>query len=1042
MIMPVTTLSGMLAFAPPALLLLYLVWRREWEWIGFYVALSFAINAGINLDAVLTHLLEPSGPHREPLGSAITGTIMYLFGVIGAMRGASPLRTFFVALAAMETLFVAVVPIYRLAFGLDEGAYFAILGQDIPNSVGVLITLLFAYIPMMIGIPWMLARQSASDTSIIAPALARYGTLSGIGVVAFMTFATCFVAWGYIGRGPFSGEPQRPAFDMVHSTVGPNMVFGILMGIIIFLFWSFPKRFFDPVVNLLEASQSIDRGSLEDKAHPLWRGIARNLDESRSEAIESQRELNQMRSLLLSFFNTSPADMFVKTVDGRLVYCSPRLATVLGRTQEEMFGMHEGEYHSAEHLERIRKIDARLVRDKKPIVGEVYNPMLDRHELQTRFPIFNGAGDVTHIGGMFIDIDDRVKARQQQKKAEEWLESFVKFAPVPMILADPSHNRYLLANSVAAEFYDMTAEELVASDPADAAQYWPRWEEDMAPAIRKALVDREPQTVETVISRKAEGTVADYLVSLFPIIDDARELPLLASVGVDITAIRRAERALAEREAQLSALFEHVPADIAVFDRNHRVVMVNKITAQGLGENAATVRGRHPAEYAQHWEDFEGVFAAGIEVRNSGKPHRFTSRFNPPGKDRQVVYDTMFFPIKSAGGEVEQVGLFLFDVTKQVEAEQALAEQTSQIHQSEKLAALGQLLAGVSHELNNPLAAVIGQTALLGEDLEGTEHADRISKIRRAADRCARIVQSFLAMARQKAPEYRSIHVNDQVRAAVELTEYQMRAADVTLELRLADDLPAIKADPDQLHQVIVNLLTNARQALEESAGERTITITTARHADQIKLTIADTGKGIDAATRDKIFDPYFTTKAEGTGTGIGLSYSLGIIEAHGGKITIEDAEIGTVFAVTLPAKGEADGLAATETRKPAIAKGKVLIIDDEEDVGETLADMLKRMGMDVRVEIGGVAGRAALAEGRMYDLILSDIRMPEIDGPALYAWTAEHRPEQLGAFAFVTGDTLSGHAAAFLETVNCPILEKPFTPAGLRDLVTAVLKT
>jgi CheY-like chemotaxis protein len=337
---------------------------------------------------------------------------------------------------------------------------------------------------------------------------------------------------------------------------------------------------------------------------------------------------------------------------------------------------------------------------------------------------------------------------------------------------------------------------------------------------------------------------------------------------------------------------------------------------------------------------------------------------------------------------------------------------------------------------------------LLSEDLENTEHADRIAKIKRAADRCARIVQSFLAMARQKAPEYRSVDINDQVRAAVELTEYQMRAANVALKLHVAGDLPLIKADPDQLHQVIVNLLTNARQALEDNEGERVIAITSSLRENRIRLAVADNGKGIDAVTRDRLFDPFFTTKAPGKSTGIGLSYSLGIIQAHGGTITIEDAAedadafagVGTVFVITLPIETSAEKSAATGSAMSAKAKGRALIIDDEEDVAETLADMLERMGMSTTMAVGGVAGQDAMADGAAFDLVLSDIRMPDCDGPTLYTWITANRPDLASRVAFVTGDTLSGIAADFLEQTRCPVLEKPFTPAGLRDLVAAML--
>ena len=268
-----------------------------------------------------------------------------------------------------------------------------------------------------------------------------------------------------------------------------------------------------------------------------------------------------------------------------------------------------------------------------------------------------------------------------------------------------------------------------------------------------------------------------------------------------------------------------------------------------------------------------------------------------------------------------------------------------------------------------------------------------------------------------------------------------MRAANVRIELQLEPDLPLIQADPDQLHQVIVNLLTNARQAMEESAGDAVISIRAQHHGGMIRLAIGDNGKGIPPDMRDRIFDPFFTTKAVGSGTGIGLSFSLGIIQAHGGTLTIADVPVGTTFMINLPVNNASR---AEEAPAPLVAmasKARALVIDDEEDVAETLADMLIRQGLEVEMAMGGIAGMAALAAGTHFDIVLSDIRMPDCDGPALYSWIAQHRPDLSGRIAFVTGDTFSGSAADFIATVNCHVLEKPFTPAGLRQLVQLVIE-
>lgn len=372
--------------------------------------------------------------------------------------------------------------------------------------------------------------------------------------------------------------------------------------------------------------------------------------------------------------------------------------------------------------------------------------------------------------------------------------------------------------------------------------------------------------------------------------------------------------------------------------------------------------------------------------------------------------------------------------------EQLIATQDA-LHQSEKLAALGQLLAGVAHELNNPLSAVLGQTALLSEDLEGSHHSARIGKIKRAAERCSRIVQSFLAMARRKAPDPVPTDMNDLVRLALDLSEYQLRTAGIAVACDMASGLPPAQADADQIHQVIVNLLSNARQALEAIDGERRIALATGfdRATGMVTLSVADNGPGIPADLRGRIFDPFFTTKPEGHGTGIGLAFSSGIAESHGGALRLDDVREGTRFILSLPCADKIDSETASEVEQRHRGKGRVLIVDDEDAVAETLDDIFQRLGYATKVALSGEAAIAAMAGGESFDLVLSDLRMPGVDGPALHAWIAEHRPELLDRLAFVTGDTLGGRAAEFVAESGCSHVEKPFTRASLTELVEKV---
>jgi len=370
---------------------------------------------------------------------------------------------------------------------------------------------------------------------------------------------------------------------------------------------------------------------------------------------------------------------------------------------------------------------------------------------------------------------------------------------------------------------------------------------------------------------------------------------------------------------------------------------------------------------------------------------------------------------------------------ERVHAETALARSREALYQNEKLSALGSLLAGVSHELNNPLSIVVAQSIMLERQALAGELAERAQKIRTAADRCSRIVQTFLAMARQKQPEREPVDLNAVAVAAYELAEYGLRSDSIVAKLDLAPSLPSISADADQLHQVIINLLVNAQQALTAgTTPQRKLTLRTALGSapHTVILEVADNGPGVPEEARRRIFEPFYTTKPEGHGTGVGLSFSLGLAEAHGGMLELLPASQGACFRLTLPIDPvqhpaephAASGFAAMPAARHA------LVIDDEPEIAEVLADFLAVEGFACELAIGGAAAQAKLVDGS-YDLIVSDLRMPGIDGPQLHAWLAATRPDLAARMAFTTGDTLGASAARFLEETKRPVLEKPFMP-------------
>jgi signal transduction histidine kinase len=378
--------------------------------------------------------------------------------------------------------------------------------------------------------------------------------------------------------------------------------------------------------------------------------------------------------------------------------------------------------------------------------------------------------------------------------------------------------------------------------------------------------------------------------------------------------------------------------------------------------------------------------------------------------------------------------------------EAQVRERTAQLVQSEKMATMGQLLAGVSHELNNPLAVVIGQAALLRESAGEGPHAARAEKIVKAAERCGRIVRSFLALARQQPVERRPVSLNQVVQEAMELLAYPLRVDSVEVQLALAPALPDVWADPNQLHQVVVNLVSNAHHAMRAAPPPRRVTVSTRVAPEpppRVQLEVDDTGPGIPGEIQTRIFEPFFTTKPAGQGTGLGLSLCASIVEAHTGTIRlVPQPGPGARFLIVLPvdprrAPKEPAAAAAGPPAPPA--PRRVLVVDDEPEVAEMLADVLRLEGHHVETVASGRGALEALGR-RPYDLVLSDVRMPGFDGPGLYREVARLPAGASCRVVFLTGDSVSPETRAFLEDTGAPHLSKPFVPADVRRLVRAVL--
>ncbi len=572
--------------------------------------------------------------------------------------------------------------------------------------------------------------------------------------------------------------------------------------------------------------------------------------------------------------------------------------------------------------------------------------------------------------------------------------------------------RVLSANRAAADLFGRRLVDLVGMPSDDL----------VAAAERQHVAEREyrafggeEQRYETKVVR-ADGQEREVAVSTTPLVLEGELLGAVATLR-DITVQKQAQETLARSEARYRNLFESASDAIVTLDANGRFTTVNHA--------AENISGYRRDELVGQWfapmlpDDELPKALAHFQKALAGETGLFeTAFYRKDGEVRtiQVTYST------------PQVDEEVLCIIRDVSDQKMLQEQ---LIQSEKMSAIGQLVSGVAHELNNPLAGISAfAQLLLSEKRFPPDQRTAAEMIYAEARRASRIVQNLLTFARQHKPERTPTSVNQVLDDTLELRGYELRVRGIDVLRDYDDQIPETMADAHQLQQVFLNLTTNAEQAMERAQREKQRLIVRTRWTgDRIRIEVEDTGPGIPPNLLERIFNPFFTTKPTGSGTGLGLSISLGIVREHEGRIWADNApQSGARFIIELPvvtpqATGE---FPATPPEHRIGDRLHVLVVDDEASVRVALQRYLAGRGHDVETTGSGKEALARMRENT-FDAVIVDMRMPDLSGEQLYQELRTRNPNYTDRVIFTTGQLVDEPVRDFLNSTGRPCVPKPF---------------
>ncbi|OGN91238.1 MAG: hypothetical protein A2Z70_01800, partial [Chloroflexi bacterium RBG_13_48_17] len=768
--------------------------------------------------------------------------------------------------------------------------------------------------------------------------------------------------------------------------------------------------------------------------------ISRNVTE-RKRVEEALRQSEERYRTVLEEMEESYYEV---DIAGNFTFCNDAMCRQLGYSREELTGMNYRAITPPENIKKVFSTYNQAYRTGKLFtsvpIGRVRKDGTRLSVESSIFPLRNDRGEIIGFRGIARDVTERMQMLEALKQSEERYRTILEDIEDSYFEVNLAGN-LTFANDATCRHLRYSRKKLIGLNYKDFTAA-----ED-AEAVYKAFnkVYRTGKPIHGLIWKIVRKGIGEGFAeaAIFPLRNEEGEIIGFRGVGRDITKRLQMERALRQSEERYRSVLEQMKEAYYEVDIAGNFTFFNNAMCRQLGYSREELMGMNYRVYTPK-DDVQRMYRAFNQVYRTGKPNTGfrTERIRKDGV--RIFAENSAFPLRNESGEIIGFRGIVRDITGRMQAEEEKRQMEQKAQLASRLASVGELASGVAHEINNPLTGVIGYAHLLldrNDIPEDIKHDLEI--ISEGGQRVAGIVKKLLTFARQHKPEQKLVNINEIISTTLDLRAYELASNNIKVDFQPARDLPMTVVDPGQLQQVFLNLIINAETEMKLAHGKGKLSIKIEHTDNIIRISFKDNGPGIAKENLEKIFNPFFTTREVGQGTGLGLNLCHGIITEHKGRIWAESKlGKGATFFVELPIVTECrqSVLLKPPAKEPEkVTKAKILVIDDELLVRELASRVLSEEGHEVEA-VDNAEDALKRIKNKRYSRILLDIKMPGMGGINLYKQLQEIAPSLKKRVVFITGDVMGKNTTDFIAKTKAPYITKPFDAEQLKTEINRIL--